>query len=299
MTAYTYDLPLGLPHTNYRGLSEPLLLMQAGHLQWNSIASAIGAPLSRLRTASGDEVYAAFYYIEERIPADAPLESFGLDDVVRFTVSLRSFKNIAVEGSIVFDLRSRFEEPDINRNTTHPQIRFGNIFITAVKGNSLLNVAPPANGDFTGLPPLPNHENPYHLTRAAVESGSLGLLDSAWTSIGGPLEYRHQIDVDRDTNGAGLVYFANYVSFMETAERLAVGGGPPDTSGRSARGSRSLRHRRIAYYGNADISDTIVVRTEMLTCEQAPDSIGFRYSIEREEDGRTICLSEVIKALPA
>jgi hypothetical protein len=65
---YFYDLTLGLPHTNHRGLSEPLLLMQAGHFQWTSIAAATGGPLSRLRTASGGEVYAAFYYIEERLP---------------------------------------------------------------------------------------------------------------------------------------------------------------------------------------------------------------------------------------
>ena len=91
-----YDLTLGLPHTNHRGLSEPFLLMYAGHFQWMSIAAATGGPLSRLRTASGGEVYAAFYYIEERLPPTTPLESFGLDDVVRFAIKLRSFKNIAV-----------------------------------------------------------------------------------------------------------------------------------------------------------------------------------------------------------
>ena len=69
--AYVYDLTLGLPHTNHRGLSEPLLLMHAGHFQWMSIAAATGGPLSRLRTASGGEVYAAFYYIEERFPVAA------------------------------------------------------------------------------------------------------------------------------------------------------------------------------------------------------------------------------------
>ena len=57
-------------------------------------------------------------------------------------------------------------------------------------------------------------------------------------------EHRYPIDVDRDTNGAGLVYFANYVAFMDTAERLALDGVAPE---------RSLRHRRIAYYGNADV----------------------------------------------
>ena len=296
---YTYDLTLGLPHTNYRGLAETLLLMQAGHYQWAAIASATGGPLSKLRTASGGEVYAAFYYIEELVPPGAPLESFGLDDDVRFVVSLRSFKNIAVEGTVHFDLRSRFGTRNPGEETVHPRIRFGNIFITPTEGNSLLNVAPPANADFSQLPPLPNDENPYHVTRTAVEGASLGLFDSGWTSTGQSVEHQHHIDVDRDTNGAGLVYFANYVSFMETAERLAISGVPPEAATPAALANRSLRHRRIAYFGNADVSDTVRVRVTALTCAQAERSIGFRFAIERESDGRRICLSEVIKALPA
>lgn len=292
---YTYDLTLGLPHTNYRGLSEPLLLMHAGHFQWASIAAATGGPLSRLRTASGGEVYAAFYYIEEKIPPTAPLEAFGLDDVVRFRISLRSFKNIVVEGSVVFNRLDRFELPG---GAVHPSIRFGNIFITPAGGNSRLRVAPPVNADVSGIAPFPNDENPYHLTRAAAETGSLGLLDPGWTPIQAPFEHLYAIDVDRDTNGAELVYFANYVSYMETAERLALAHLPDHRLDRVALARRSLRCRRIAYYGNADVSDTIRVRVTVLSNGAAPETLAFRYAIEREEDGKIICLSEALKALP-
>jgi probable biosynthetic protein (TIGR04098 family) len=300
--AYVYDLTLGLPHTNHRGLSEPLLLMQAGHFQWASIAAATGGPLSRLRTSSGDEVYAAFYYIEEQIPDHAPLESFGLDDVVRFAVALRSFKNIAVEGRLVFDSQSRLadvattdaalaERGDIR---THPSIRFGNIFITPAKGNTGLRVAPPVGADFSRLTPLPNDDNPYHFTRSALETGTLGLFDDTWSPAGPPFEYRYAIDPDRDTNGAGLVYFAQYVTFMETAERLALttGDNPFDPAARTA---RSLRHRRIAYYGNADASDTITVRVSVLRHLTSSRWMGLRYAVERQEDGQRICLSEALK----
>lgn len=296
--AYFYDLRLGLPHTNHRGLSEPLLLMHAGHFQWMSIAAATGGPLSRLRTASGGEVYAAFYYIEERFPPAAPLESYGLDDDVRFAIELRSFKNIAVEGRVVFDRPERLADrarveallaPGAT-DVPHPFIRFGNIFVTPVKGNSVLRVAPPASADFSGLTPLPNDDNPYHLTRAASAGRGLGVLDDRW-SPAGSFEHRYRIDVDRDTNGAGLVYFANYATFMETAERLAL-----ESLGLPSRAS--LSHRRIAYYGNADVSDTIDVRVMVLRDPASPQSLGFRYTIERHEDGQTICLSEALKVVP-
>ena len=278
--AYTYDLTLGLPHTNHRFLSEHLLMKYAGHFQWQSIAAAAGLPLSSLRTTAGGEVYASFYYIETIVPAAAPLESFRLDDTVRFSVALRAFKNIAFEG------RLHFDRPE-NLGEASPYIRFANIFITPEKGNSRLRVAPPAQADFRELPPLPNEENPYHLTRAASESGTVGLIDDAWR-VEATSEHRYPIDVDRDTNGAGLVYFANYVAFMDTAERLALGGAAPE---------RSLRHRRIAYYGNADVDDTLTIAVTVLRSEARPDALALRYAIRRDEDGQTICLSEAIKAV--
>jgi len=277
---FHYDLTLGLPHTNHRFLSEHHLLKYAGHFQWSSIAAAAGLPLSALRTTNGGEVYASFYYIEERIPDSAPLESFRLDDAVRFAISLRAFKNIAIEGQIQFD------RPE-NLGADSPFIHFANIFITPEKGNSRLRVAPPAQADFASLPLLPNEENPFQITRAAEQSGSLGVIDDSWTPIGA-YDHRYTIDVDRDTNGAGLVYFANYVAFMDTAERLAL-----RSLGIDAK-TRSLRRRRIAYYGNADVEDTITIHVEVLRSDAR---LGFRFRLVRDEDQQMICLSEAIKTV--
>jgi len=281
-----YDLTLGLPHTNRRGLWEPLLLMHAGHYLWQSIASAIGRPLSELRTLSGGEVYAAFFYIEERIPESTPIESFGLDATIRFSIALRSFKNIAVEGLVSFDRVEALGDTA----STHPFIRFGNIFITPVQGNSELRVAPPANADFSAIPPLPNDANPYQLTREAKETGSLGLIGDTWPRIGDVFDFEYDIDVDRDTNGAGLVYFVNYITFMERAERAMFEARLP------SRGERSLTHRRTAYYGNADPRDTIRVRLAVHQDPHRADRVGLRYTIERQQDGHLICLSEALKA---
>jgi probable biosynthetic protein (TIGR04098 family) len=289
MAPYHYDLTLGLPHTNRRGLWEPLLLQQAGHLQWQSIARAIGRPLSGLRTKAGGEVYAAFYYIEEALPDSAPLESFGLDDTLRFTVALRSFKNLAVEGRVAFDRAERMASPQAD--AAHPTIRFGNIFITPVKGNSELRVAPPANADFSGLAALPNDENPYHLTREARDTGRMGLIDEGWVMAAGPVEYPYAIDEDRDTNGAGLVYFANYITFAEAAERWTF------RHAALPQGERSLRHRRTAFFGNADPNDTVRVRVSVFTHPQRTACLALRYTIERQQDGQRIALSEAIKVV--
>jgi len=276
---FSYDLTLGLPHTNHRFFAEHLLLAHAGHFQWQSIAAAAGRPLSALRTVNGSEVYASFYFIEIVIPDATPLESFRLDEVVRFDVALRGFKKIAFDGRLRFDRPERLGDGS-------PSIRFANIFITPEHGNRQLRVAPPEGADFANLPPLPSDENAYHLTRAASESGSLGLLDETWTEVAS-YDHRYELDADRDTNGAGLVYFANYVAFMNGAERRAL---PHERE-------RSLRHRRIAYYANADVDDVLSISVTTHRSDAHRDRLGFRYVIRRQDDGEIICLSEAIKAL--
>jgi probable biosynthetic protein (TIGR04098 family) len=106
---FNYEVTLGLPQTNRRGFWEPDVMKQAGHCQWQAIATALGRPLSELRTVSGGEIYAAFYYIESRVPDTAPLESFKLDDTVRFTIALRAFKNISIEGQVRMGIAGSLE----------------------------------------------------------------------------------------------------------------------------------------------------------------------------------------------
>jgi probable biosynthetic protein (TIGR04098 family) len=284
-----FDLTLGLPHTNWRGLWEPLLLMHAGHFHWQSIAETIGRPLSTLVTRSGSAVYAAFYFIEGIFPDEAPIESFGLDDTLRFSVALRAFKSLTIEGQLHFN-RVGAMSPERGDAVRHPYLRFANIFITPQATNRELKIVAPVGADLSAWPTLPNDENPYHLTRAARDSGTLGLFDRDWSQSGEPFDHSYVIDGDRDTNGAGLVYFANYITFAEAGERawaLATG----------AARHRSVRHRRTAYFGNAEPGDRLRIRTLPFALAGRDDRMGARITIEREEDRRLICISEVIKAI--
>ncbi len=267
----TYDLVLGLPHTDHRGLAERRLLMHAGHFQWASIASAIGRPLSALRTMSGGEVYATFYFLEEHFPEAAPIDGFGLDHHLTFCVFLRAFKNIAIEGQVIFDHADRIastlaggpDRPGPDAMARHPYLRLANIFITPEAGNRRLRVAPPANADFSRLPPLPNEENPYHLTEAAEPTGRLGVL------------------------------------FMDAAERAALTGNCGRTFAPAEVAGRVVERRRIAYYGNVDVTDAVRTDVSLFLRPDDPRRVGIRHVIRRDGDDRLICLSEVVKTLPS
>ncbi len=300
-----YELTLGLPHTNHLGLAEHLLLQWAGHYHWTSLARAIGTPLSSLRTASGHEVYATFYFVEERFPDQAAPDTFHLDDRLQFAVFLRAYKGISVETKMVFDREDRLSDWIATEPTSlseeaaraHPFVRMATIFITPETGNSRLKVASPAGIDFSRIAALPNDDNPYQLTRLAREMGTLGLTGDSWmpvTPVDGH-ESVYAIDIDRDTNGAGLFYFANYVTVMDRAERAAMIAGELFSS--DAITGRSLEHRRIAYFGNVSTSDSI--RTRVFTFRRNDDAsrVALRYEMRRDEDGELICLSEAVKKL--
>lgn len=302
-----YELVLGLPHTNYQGFAEHLLLMHAGYFQWTSIARAIGVPLSSLRTSSGQEVYATFYFIEERFPDEALLNRFRLDERVSFAVFLRAFKGIAIEGKIVFDHHDRLRDwlatdpalPSDDDVDRHPYIRFANIFITPEAGNSRLKVAAPVGAGFSSMPTLPVDENPYHLCKLARETGSLGLLTDQWHRLdaGSDFELGYAIDRDRDTNGAGLVYFANYVTYMNTAEREAMRAASERRFSDAEIADRVVQRRRVAYYGNVSPTDRIRTRVRLFDDGHQGPSVGSQLEIRREEDNQLICLSEAIKVL--
>lgn len=302
-----YQLILGLPHTNHAGLAEHLLLMQAGHFQWTSIARAIGVPLSALRTVSGQAVYATFYYIEERFPEDAPITTFRLDDRLRFALSLRAFKGIAVEGQLLFDRDDRLagwlaaspaavSQADIE---VHPYIRFANIFITPEAGNARLKVANPAGVRFDGIAKLPNDENPYQLTREAQETGRLGVLTGEWLPLDRVAGFAtdYAIDIDRDTNGAGLVYFANYITFMDRAEREAMRTNSRRRFTEADIDGRAIQHRRVAFYGNVATNDRVLTRVRLFEHGQDRSKIAFQYEVRRAGDGALICLSEAAKVV--
>jgi probable biosynthetic protein (TIGR04098 family) len=305
---FAFDLLLGLPHTNHQQLAEHLLLAHAGHLQWQSMAGLLGTPLSRLRTVSGAPVYATFHYIEERIPPEASLDGFGLDATLRFVLRLRAYKNMAVDGRVLFHRKEVVEAMGLEDEAAFrsaeqagdfPYLRLANVFITPAGGNDNLKFAPPAGVSFEGFDSMPLADSAHVITRKARESGGFDLLGQGWSEDDvGPVETSYEIDPDRDTNGAGLVYFANYVAFLDAAERAALsrarGGAIPS----GATLTRRLRARRLAYYGNVELDDGITTRVRVFGRASDPTLVGFHYRVERKSDGQLICLSEAIKALP-
>ncbi|HYV56625.1 MAG TPA: LnmK family bifunctional acyltransferase/decarboxylase [Candidatus Nitrosopolaris sp.] len=290
-------LRLGMPHTQSGGLSEVALLAYLGDLRWRDVATAIGVPAASLRDAEGHAVYASFYFVEvDGLPAQG-LGAFGPDDDLDIVSGLVRFGRSMLDGDHCLYRAGTLGAELPATLPSAPRVRLSNVFVREGTGPDDLRVTAPATGRIEDVPVSPAEPDSYRLAKEARERGSFFAAPAGATPLWpAPRVVEYRIDPDRDVNGVGLVYFANYVAFMDHAERRALeesGAYAPDRLD----GRRTLR-RRIGFYGNARRHDMLAVEVETLALTE-PDRLLVHHRVCRRADGRLIAVSSVEKALCA
>jgi probable biosynthetic protein (TIGR04098 family) len=284
-----FELELGMPHLGRNNLSEATLFKEIGHHRWKTIEELARAPSSDWRDSQGARLYATFYFVEIHCPRERPLGSYGENQVLRFESDLAHYGKTQLDGEY------RLQGGDGLR------LRACNVFVVQDDGPSRLRITPPQNLDYSRITSLPSQPDARHLCRRArdtgaflpPEEGDVALFDDGRT-------FRYQLDPDRDLNGAGLVYFANFIAFLDLAERRLLSAGPlplPD----EVLDLRSTHRRMIGYYGNARSSDSLAiqVRAHARLVDGRPGErlldLGFDYTVTRESDARLIVVSSARK----
>jgi probable biosynthetic protein (TIGR04098 family) len=85
----------------------------------------------------------------------------------------------------------------------------------------------PAHPGFTRIPALAEPPDSSVLTKQAEQNGRFGSPGAGWKPMTeGPVQQEYRLIPDRDLNGAGLVYFANYPMFLDIAERAVLSSAP-------------------------------------------------------------------------
>ena len=116
-----------------------------------------------------------------------------------------------------------------------------------------------------------------------LENDDLGTRDATYV-----------LDPDRDANGAGLIYFANFVCFLDYAERVLLNDrGTPA----SLVDARSTYWRRIGYFGNAPVTDQLRIAVcGRARCTDTLVILSFDYRVWRASDGKLILVSSSRKS---
>jgi len=281
-----------MPHLGRNNLSESALFKAVGNDRWKQIEEAGGVQTGLIRDDMDSRLYATFFYLEINYSPEHPLCAHGENDIVEYETDLSHFGQVYLDGRYVLS-----SNPEL-------WVRASNVFIYQERGPSKLSMSIPANMDFSRIAELPKQPDSLTLCRLARPQGFF--FDAEPDDVDvfeGEREFVYQLDADRDMNGAGLVYFANFISFLDRAERGVLNNLQYEIPA-SILDERSTYRRRVGYYGNAHANDClrILVKARMrsLTTPRFGRLVdmAFDYRMRRASDDKEILISSVRKVSP-
>lgn len=282
-----------MPHTRFHALGESALFALAGDLQWAALGEATGVPASRQRDAEGRPVYASFYFVEiAGFPAEG-LARFGPDDRIEIVSTVGRFGRSMMDGEHRLFAAGDLPEALPGELPDAPRVRLSNVLVGLGAGADDLRISTPENAEIERLAPLPGEPDSYRVIKIARQSGRFfeapAGAEPLWP---GERRFSYEINPDRDVNGVGLIYFANYVVFTDLAERSALAGAgfAPEVLD-----ARVTVRRRIGYYGNAQPTDRLEIDVEALRLPSG--NLLLHHRIRRASDARLIAVSSVEKHL--
>jgi probable biosynthetic protein (TIGR04098 family) len=282
--AADFTLDLGMPHLGRNGLNESALLKSIGHDRWEMLEQIGGVRSREIRDAFDNRLYATYCFVELVLSPERPLSAYDENDHLRFSRDLTHYARVYVDG--------RYEMV----NGGPFSLRCTNVFIYQLAGPQQLKMAQPENCAFDRIPELPSQPDSLDFCRAAKAAGAFQAPLANDGNLGATV-VPYSLDPDRDANGAGLIYFANFVCFLDYAERRLLGsnGAPADLID-----ARSTYWRRIGYFGNAETTDQlqISIRGDARIRENRRVSLAFDYVVSRASDSKLILVSSVLKSAP-
>lgn len=96
-----------------------------------------------------------------------------------------------------------------------------------------------------------------------------------------------------DTDSGGVVYYANYLKYMERArtEYLRQLGFEQDELIKTHNAIFAVRHAQLDYLKPARFNDMLEVRSDVIECKKA--SLLFEQQVYREDDSALLCAGQV------
>jgi probable biosynthetic protein (TIGR04098 family) len=261
-----------MPHLDAGGLSENWLLRYAGDLHWEAIGKRLHAASDQIISEWGDRLYPTFVAVRARY--DEPLSSVRENEVLEAAAEVEPCGRACAHGRVAAVVGDR--RLDLELLTT----------FAVREGSGLLKMALPAARLTTGwaargTPPLIDR-----LAKAARKGEPLAdtfsgpTLDTGRPPLG---TTTYEPSPYADYNGAGLLYFASYVTIADTAERQIVHAqGLAPRSPDWALVTSAVR-RDVFYYCNLALGDSIVA--DLLAFEREPHAVTTRVRLRRGSTG--------------
>ncbi|MEU3838575.1 LnmK family bifunctional acyltransferase/decarboxylase [Streptomyces sp. NPDC028635] len=276
-----------------------LFVGQLGDWTWETVSALCDTDVFSARDASGNPTYLAFYYF--RVRGGRSLHPGALTFGDRLTVTSGCYDH-GTESVLTLHRIDRAGAPDAERpldlGEFYERPREGSLYVenfnrwvtrSAPGSNEGLVKSSPPGFRNDRLPRLPAAHSPRAVYKAAREKHTFrDPADPAFRALPDTVEVEHPVDIIRDVNGVGLLYFASYFSMVDKAA-LALWRG----QGRSDRSflRRTVVDQQMCYLGNADLDSVLVLGARTRVSTTAPGEELVDVVIRDRDSGRVIAVS--------
>ncbi|MEU6868019.1 LnmK family bifunctional acyltransferase/decarboxylase [Streptomyces sp. NPDC046876] len=281
------------------GMCGPLqnLVACVGDWTWQTVSTVCGLDVFNARDVRGRPSYLAFYYYRltsgarfhpreltfgERIEVDSRVYNSGRLSVV----TVHRIRRITGEGqpALPFDA----DEPCSRPRPDCMYVENVNVWVSRSDPRSNVALVRSAPVGFTHTH-LPDADSPRDLCARARDLGVFpDPARSHWPRSAADLVLEHPVDVVRDVNGVGLLYFAAFFPIAERAQlhQWRASGGTD-----RAFLDRALLDARICYLANADLEATLTVALRTSYDPDEPAHQKSDLTIGDATTGRTIAVA--------
>jgi probable biosynthetic protein (TIGR04098 family) len=269
---------VGMPHLDAGGLSENWLLRHAGDLHWDAIGRRLQAASDEIRGHEGQRLYPTFVAVRARY--DLPLSAVRENDSLDTAIEVVPCGRACAHGRFLAGVRGRRFDLELLSTFAQRDAQGG------------LKMALPAARLAARWNPVAEDDPSIARLARAARRGEPLLNDPLRGRECPPLgRVDYQPSPYADYNGAGLLYFASYVTIADTAERQLV-----TALGLSARGEpdwalhTSPVRRDVFYYCNLPLGQSLTA--ELLAVEREAGGVRTRVRLRRTVDG--VCMADLV-----
>jgi probable biosynthetic protein (TIGR04098 family) len=283
-----------------------LFVGQIGDWTWETVSDLCDTNVFAARTASGAPTYLAFYYYHIRASASFHPGQLNFGDPIRVvstafdfgSESVLALHEIRPDGLDAGDVRP------IDYTEFYDRPRRGTIYVetfnrwitrSAEKSNESLVRSSPATFAHDRLQALPEQYSPRPVYGRARRVGTFLELDGGEYTLLHESETEHRVDVVRDLNGVGLVYFAAYFSIIDTAIWRLWSSLRRDDR---AFMDRIVTDYKVCYLGNANAGTVLTLDTKLYARTGADREEAFNVVMADRESGRKLAVATVVSTAP-
>ncbi|MGW3135040.1 LnmK family bifunctional acyltransferase/decarboxylase [Streptomyces sp. NPDC001139] len=275
-----------------------LLIGQLGDWTWETVGEMCATNTFAARNTDGDPTYLAFYYIHvQGSPGLHPL-TLSIGDEIEVTSKVFGFGSESVLTLHRIGYHDGSPPRPVDPEEFYRSPRADYLYIENfnrwvarrdVKSNQNLFSSSPAGFQHTHLPQLAAEFSPRAVYGPVQQTGSFhpGGVPGYEVTVQ-EFTTSYDIDLNRDINGVGLVYFASYFSIINTALlRLWR----QQERSEAAYLSRQVVDHKLLFLGNADYDTTLRITLRVYARQGDPADEIVEATVCDQESGRTLAVA--------